>query len=114
MCVQDQYGNQYNFWIDTAHNYLYGTATIQGCSATVWDLTGSYYAGFGPPFELTMANPLGTGDPVCVSTAKLKGAYPNGEWYYTTGYGAQPFAFVTCGTAPAADASPKAGSGALK
>ena len=112
MCIQDQYGNQYDFTIDYTNNYLYGTVTMaQGCDATVWYVTGSYYGGGGPPYELTAANPLGDADLFCVTTFKIKGIYPDGEWYYTTGYGAQPFTWLPCG-APAADTS--GSGGALK
>jgi hypothetical protein len=99
-CLQDQYGNQYNFTVDSEHKYLYGSVTnVQGC-ASPWPLTGSYTTG---PLvvELTAANPT---PGVCVSTYKLKGNYPNFAWYYEFGYGAQEATFVTCGSAPTAKA----------
>lgn len=109
MCIQDQYGNQYDFTVDSTHKYLYGVMySAQGCNAAVWYLTGSYNAGGGPPYELTAANPLGDGD-VCVATYKIKGTYPGGAWYYTTGYGGQEFTFVNCGAPAAASVDPSKG-----
>ncbi len=104
MCVQDQYGNQYNFVVDTINSYVYGSMiSAQGCDAPTWYLTGSYYpdAGPGPQYELTAANPLGDADSSCIATYKIKGTYPNGAWYYTSGYGGQEFTFVSCGVAGA-------------
>lgn len=99
LCLQDQYGNQYDFVIDSEHRYVYGTMTsVQGCDAPVWPLLGSYVG--GPlTVELTAANPLGDGDFACISEFKLKGQYPNFAWYYDTGYGAQESAWVSCGAA---------------
>lgn len=101
-CLQDQYGIQYNFTVDSEHKYLYGTATMPGlCTVNVWPVIGSYTTG---PLvvELTAANPLGAGD-ACVNTYKLKGNYPNFAWYYEFGYGAQEATWATCGSAPSAD-----------
>lgn len=98
VCVQDQFGNQYNFTVDAAHKYVYGTVTaVQGCEAETWTLIGSYTTS---PLvtELTAANPLGDFDGNgCISEYKLKGNYPNFAWYYFDGYGAQESAFVACG-----------------
>jgi hypothetical protein len=100
LCRQDQFGNQYNFTIDQAHKFVFGTVTnAQGCPGGPWPLTGSYTT--GPlVLELTAANPEGAGG--CVTIYKLKGNYPNFAWYYETGYGAQESAYVDCGAAPAA------------
>lgn len=107
-CVQDQYGNQYNFTVDTAHKYLYGTVTsVQGCEADTWTLIGSYTNG---PLvvELTGANPHGDFDAEgCIAQFKLKGNYPNFAWYYADGYGAQESQFVECGAPVRRD--PKSG-----
>lgn len=106
MCLQDQFGNQYNFTIDNAHKYVYGTVTnAQGCPGGLWPLTGSYTT--GPlVLELTAANPLGA-DQGCISTYKLKGNYPNFAWYYDFGYGAQESSYVPCGAE--ATANPEEG-----
>jgi hypothetical protein len=90
-CLIDQYGNTYTFTIDSVHHSVYGTvANAQGCTPT-WDLTGSYVK---KTLELTAADP-GSGDG-CIDTYMLKGKYPNAEWYYSTGYGAQGFTYATC------------------
>lgn len=100
VCLQDQFGNQYNFTIDASHKYVYGTVTaVQGCESQTWVLIGSYTSG---PLvvELTAANPLGDFDGGgCISEYKLKGNYPNFAWYYADGYGAQESTFVACGAA---------------
>ena len=91
-CLVDQFGNSYQFTVDSVHHFVYGTATnAQGCSPT-WDLTGSYVR---KKLELTAANPSGGSDG-CVNTYMLKGAYPNAEWYYAFGYGAQGFTYTFC------------------
>jgi hypothetical protein len=103
MCVQDQYGGQYDFTIDSAHTYLYGSATMPAglCGAPVWLLTGSFVNSGGTKYELTAANPLGESDPSCIATFKIKGTYPNGAWYYTGGYGGQEFQLIDCVAAAA-------------
>jgi hypothetical protein len=109
-CLQDQYGNQYNFTVDSEHKYLFGTVTsAQGCTIPVWPILGSYTTA---PLvvEITAANPAGAGDN-CVLAFKLKGNYPNFAWYYEFGYGDQEGTWTTCLTSPAA--SPSAG-GMLK
>jgi hypothetical protein len=103
VCVQDQYGNQYNFTIDRTHAYLYGTATnAQGCDAAPWPLIGSYVdSPAGLVVELTASRPLDSLP--CVATYKLKGIWPKFPWYYESGYGAQEATFVSCGTRVTAD-----------
>ena len=104
-CLQDQYGNQYVFTVDSAHKYLYGQALMaQGCSAPTWTMLGSYTTG-PVGIELTASNPLGNSDPFCIQTFKLKGNYPNFAWYYDFGYGNQEATFATCLTTPTADPS---------
>ncbi len=100
-CLQDQYGNQYNFTIDTVHNYLYGTATPSStqCPSPPWALTGSYVqTGAGLALELTAAMPSGAS---CVPIYTLKGDFPNFDWYYDYGISTTPqqSKFVACGTA---------------
>jgi len=93
-CLQDQYGNQYNFEVDSAHKYVYGyVIAAQECDAKVWYLTGSYV---GKNLELTAANPLGDNDTKCVPTFKIKGRFPNAAWYYVDGYGDQEFQWSPC------------------
>jgi hypothetical protein len=116
-CVQDQYGNQYNFKLDTAHQYITGSATnAQGCSGGTWPLLGSYaYTEKGILVEFTLVNPSESSS--CVDAYKLKGIWPDSAWYYESGYGAQEFTFVPCGTAVKAEATAaakKKGQGALK
>jgi len=112
-CLQDQYGNQYDFTIDTTHGYLYGTVSnAQSCPASTWSLTGSYVqttSGLG--IELTAANPNGTSDP-CFPIYTLKGIWPNFDWYYAFGISTIPQArWVACGT-PTSDKA--TGKGARK
>src|SRR5439155_13951780 len=84
VCVVDQYGNRYSFTIDSVHTYVYGTMTsAQGCQAPTWPLLGSYVQKNGIQLELTVANPAGNGDPNCIDAYKLKGTYPNSDWYYS-------------------------------
>ena len=101
-CIQDQYGNQYNFTIDSAHLYVYGSVTRPGggCSL-VWPLTGSYVTtAEGVGLELTASNPS-FNDPgdQCVSQYKLKGKLPNFQWYYPDGISTldQPGTWAACG-----------------
>lgn len=102
-CVQDQYGNEYNFVTIDEINYAYGTVTmaettIQHCDAPTFHLTGSWVWKNRAKFELTAANPLGDADTGCITTYKLKGNWPSGDWYYIDGPSAepQPFTFVDC------------------
>ena len=119
VCLQDQYGNQYDFTVDVAHTYLFGVVRSgQGCTAPVWHLTGSYIplaTDFeqGVQYELTGANPLGDGDIICVPTYKIKGTLYDGAWYYTDGYGNQEFTFSFCDAAVPVNESSEVG-GALR
>jgi hypothetical protein len=111
-CVQDQVGNQYEFYVDPAHHYLYGEMrSAQGCDAPVWYLIGAWVPAGGTKYELTASNPLGDADTHCVPVYKIKGLYPNGAWYYTEGYGDQEFQFVPCGSVVEGDSE---AGGALK
>jgi hypothetical protein len=87
-CIQDQYGDQYNYTVDKANMYVYGTATISptfNCPGGPWPLTGSYVtSASGNGFELTAANP-DPSSPTCVPIITLKGVWPNFDWYYVTG-----------------------------
>ncbi|UCG44888.1 MAG: hypothetical protein JSV58_05720, partial [Candidatus Bathyarchaeota archaeon] len=104
-CLQDQYGNVYDFEVDLDHNYIYGLFySNQGCDAPIWPLTGSFARGEGWMIELTGANPLGDSDPSCVPVFKVKGIYPNAAWYYADGYGGQEFTWTHCGAAITEDA----------
>src|SRR5437762_5298532 len=96
-CVQDQYGNQYNFTVDTAHGYITGSATNhQGCAGGTWPLLGSFEAvSGGTMVEFTLRNPSPTSG--CVPAYELKGLWPKSAWFYESGYGAQEFTFVRCG-----------------
>ncbi len=111
LCVQDQYGNQYNLVEDPVHRSLTGTMTnVQGCSSTSWPAVGSYVR-LTPNgvtiVEITCANP----DPFgCVSIFKLKGTWPEAEWYYEFGYGAQAFIYAPCGSSPSAISGPGLGT----
>ena len=100
-CLQDQYGNQYNFTVDETNTYVYGSVTSPPgqCPGQPWDLTGSFVvtsAGVG--LELTSSNP----DPSngCVPIYTLKGIMPNFNWYYINGPSnpPQPGKWVACGT----------------
>ena len=100
-CLQDQYGNQYNFTVNTATNYVYGSVTnAQGCSGGTWPLIGSYVvSSTGTALELTASNPLGDTDG-CVSAYMLKGVLPNFQWYYDLpSSNPQPGTWTSCGTA---------------
>jgi hypothetical protein len=112
-CVQDQYGNKYSFNLDPAHQYITGSAAnAQGCSGATWPLLGSYtYTEKGILVEFTLVNPSPKSD--CVDAYKLKGIWPGSAWYYESGYGAQEFTFVPCGTPLAAEAA-KSGRGSRK
>jgi hypothetical protein len=130
-CVQDQYGNQYNFVTDNLNRYAYGSATmvkttIQDCDTPTYHITGSWVRSsrIHPQtgtsvinYELTAANPLGDSDVGCVATYKLKGVWPDGEWYYIAGISPvpQPFTFADC-SVPADDTgvSGETGAGASK
>ena len=110
-CIQDQYGNQYNFTIDQTHAYVYGTVTnAQGCSSSTWNLTGVWSnTPSGGGLELTASNPTPDN---CVPMYTLKGVYPAFDWFYDTGYGTpQPSTYVACGTQVAKDV---VGKGSLK
>jgi len=100
-CLQDQYGNQYNFTVDKTNTYLYGIVTGgQSCPAAVWPLTGSFVTtSSGIGLEITSTNPNGTSDP-CVPMYTVKGIMPNFQWYYATGVSSpsQPGTWVSCGT----------------
>ena len=114
-CFQDQYGNQYNFTVDSAHGYITGSATNhQGCAGGTWPLLGSFVAtAHGTMVEFTLRNPSPASG--CVPDYKLKGLWPKSAWYYESGFGGQDFTFVACGghIAAAADAKTK-GKGTLK
>jgi hypothetical protein len=99
VCLQDQYGGQYNITYNAPRTTITGTYSTSGgvCGAT-WSLIGSWVTkGSVRHQELTAANPdpLGAGSD-CVPMFKLKGKYPNFAWYYTGGYGAQESRFVAC------------------
>lgn len=103
-CVQDQYGNRYTLSIDTAHQYITGTAT-GGQGGGPWIVTGSYVQSSPSDrwiVELTVTNSQGTGDSGHVPVYKLKGVEPSAAWYYDTGFGGQEFEFTAC-TAPVAE-----------
>jgi hypothetical protein len=100
-CLQDQYGDQWNFFTDFDHRSFAGTVTMaQGCADPTFHMIGSYVRRV---FAFTAINPLGDGDPNCIATFMVKGAYPNSAWFYDTGFGAQEFTWAMCGTTPAAD-----------
>jgi hypothetical protein len=113
--VQDQYGNCYTFTVDLAHGYITGHATNhQGCAGGTWPLLGSFEAtSAGTMVEFTLRNPSPTSG--CVPAYKLKGIWPHAEWYYESGFGAQPFTYTACGThVMAAEHAKTAGKGTLK
>jgi hypothetical protein len=87
-CIQDQYGDRYNYTVDKATMYVYGTATMAAnfeCPGGSWSITGSYVTSTsGNGFELTAANP-DPSSPTCVPIFTLKGIWPNFDWYYVTG-----------------------------
>ncbi|CAN5324807.1 hypothetical protein BH20ACT24_BH20ACT24_16220 [soil metagenome] len=114
-CVQDQYGNQYEFTVDAANRYLYGTMhSGQACEASDWHLLGSYVnAGGRLVYELTASNPLGDSDAGCIPAFKIKGVWPHGAWFYPTGYGDQEFRWTSCGAKPTPPASGGARKGAM-
>ena len=97
-CLQDQYGNQYNFTVDKTDSYLYGTVTsTQGCGT--WPITGSYVVSTtGTGLEITAANVVSASS--CVPMYTVKGAMPNFNWYYDFGPSPnpQPGTWVACGT----------------
>jgi hypothetical protein len=98
-CLQDQYGNQYNFTVDETNAYVYGSVTSgpNQCKSSPWNMTGSFVTGSGGlGFEITAANP----DPSngCPPIFTLKGIWPNFNWYYVTGVSDQPGTWVACGT----------------
>jgi hypothetical protein len=110
-CIQDQYGNQYNFTIDAAQGFVYGNVVAgQSCSTPTWALTGTFSeTSSGVGLELTAANPT-TDD--CVAEYTLKGIYPNFDWFYNTGYHTpQPSTYVACGSTVSKEA---VGKGRLK
>jgi hypothetical protein len=112
-CLQDQYGNQYNFTLVTSSQYLYGTVTSgQNCPGGAWPLVGSYTStSSGIALELTTANPEGNASS-CVSEYMLKGVYPNFQWYYPfTGTEPQPGTWASCS---ATITNKPSGKGALK
>jgi len=112
-CLQDQYGNKYNFTVVTSSQYLYGTVTTgQSCPGGTWPLIGSYTStSSGIALELTTANPEGSSS-TCVSEYMLKGVYPNFQWYYPfTGAEPQPGTWVSCTDILSSKPS---GKGALK
>jgi hypothetical protein len=115
-CLQDQYGNQYNFIVDKTNNYVYGSVTPgpTQCVNTLWPLTGSFVTSTsGIALELTAANPKGSSDERCVPMYTLKGIMPNFDWFYASGVSIppQPGTWVTCGS-PASDKA--TGRGARK
>ena len=114
-CVQDQYGNQYTFTVDTAHGYVTGHATNhQGCTGGTWPLLGSFVqTPQGTVVEFTLRNPSPTSG--CVPSYKLKGIWPKSAWFYESGFGGQEFTFTACGghATAAAEAKTK-GKGTLK
>ena len=74
-----------------AHGYITGHATNhQGCAGGTWPLLGSFEAtSAGTMVEFTLRNPSAASS--CVPDYKLKGIWPKAEWFYESGYGAQPF-----------------------
>ncbi len=97
-CLQDQYGNQYNLSY-VAPFYLYGTVSNGQCTG-VWPVTGSIAYSLSSPglvWEITGATQ--TAESSCIDTFKLKGNYPNFEWYYASGPGGQAATYVPCGSA---------------
>jgi hypothetical protein len=113
--VQDQYGNCYTYTVDVAHGYITGHATNhQGCAGGTWPLLGSFEAtSTGTMVEFTLRNPNPASG--CVTAYKLKGIWPKAEWFYESGYGAQPFVYTACGGHVAAAAEAKTpGKGTLK
>jgi hypothetical protein len=96
-CLQDQYGNKYNFTIDSTGQYVYGTVTNgQNCSGGAWPLIGSYtVTSSGTALELTTANPLGDASG-CAPEYMLKGVLPNFQWYYSVPGEPQPGTWVSC------------------
>jgi hypothetical protein len=116
VCIQDQYGGQYELTLDPAHLYAYGTADAVGCDATFYFLTGSVVplAAGGFALEVTAANPLGDFDNECIATFKLKGQFPNFAWYYDDGYGGQEASWAGCAALIATQSTPPAGQGRRK
>ena len=113
--MQDQYGNCYTFTIDAAHGYITGHATNhQGCAGGTWPLLGSFeHVTAGTMVEFTLRNPSPASG--CVPAYKLKGIWPHADWYYESGFGAQPFTYTPCGGHIAAAADAKtSGKGSLK
>jgi len=111
-CLQDQYGNQYNFTVDKTNTYLYGTATSTQCPGAAWDIIGSFVTtpnGIG--LEITAANPNPPNG--CAPVYTLKGMMPNFQWFYEDGVSnpPQPGTWVACGTKTS---DPGTGKGALK
>jgi hypothetical protein len=100
-CIQDQYGDQYNYTVDKAANYVYGSVTVSpsfDCPGGPWPITGSYVSSTsGNGFEVTAANP-DPSSPACVPMFTLKGIWPNFDWYYVTGPSSTPQAgtWVPC------------------
>ena len=111
-CLQDQYGNQYNFTMSASDGFLYGNVTnVQGCPGETWPLLGSFASTTGgTALELTASNPLGSSSS-CSPAYMLKGVLPNFVWYYPNSASGQPGQWTACGTAIS---SKPEGRGALR
>lgn len=96
-CLQDNYGNQYQFlFFNTLDQQIFGIVNNVQCPTDVLTMIGSWTVDKSDKvvLEFTVANNTGSGA-VCVPLYELKGTYPNSAWYYTSGGGAT-FKWAPC------------------
>ena len=97
-CIQDQFGNQYDrLGFDLPNRIVTGIVHATQCGAD-WPMIGSWDSDAAGQIilELSVANtPQSSG---CTDMYKLRGVYPAATWNYTSGFGGQPFSYVTCGS----------------
>ena len=95
-CLQDQFGNQYqNLVQDNVHHIVTGVVyNAQGCGQG-WTMVGSWVpTDKFTVLELTVANNSGSD---CAAIYKLKGRYPNANWFYDFGFEKkQGFKYAAC------------------
>lgn len=95
LCIQDQYGNQYEITLNPDTKSITGAVTIVQLGGVVQTLSGSYVFGekiLGRIQQLTFADPSNPN-----RLYMLKGNYPKFGWYYDGVYDAtQDSVFGNC------------------
>jgi hypothetical protein len=111
-CLQDNYGNQYQYlFFNTLDQQVFGIVNNVQCPTDILSMIGSWTVDKSNKtvLEFTVANNTGSAA-VCVQEYELKGVYPSATWYYPDGANGATFNWAQCSTDAAVTGIGKGGA----